>query len=178
MRIVTGLLLTLGLLVCLLPARADLQITLDPVIPDFVPGSAGEPILSGTLTSLDLSQPLLLNDIDIELSCQSNGLLVGDSNVFFQNVVGILDVNNNGTYTGPLFGVQVDPATPPGLYTGTVSILGGADIFASDVLGSATFSINVVPEPGTASLGILFAAGSLGAFCRQRRRTRTLRASQ
>jgi hypothetical protein len=67
-----------------------------------------------------------------------------------------------------LFDIQVgSPAY--GIYTGSYFLLGGADGGASENLAGADFTIEVVPEPGTAGLLGLSAAFAFG-FLRLRRR--------
>jgi hypothetical protein len=49
--------------------------------------------------------------------------------------------------------VFLNPATPAGLYLGSISILGGfSDHGALDTLATASFAINVTPEPGVVVL--------------------------
>jgi len=63
------------------------------------------------------------------------------------------------SYTGPIFGVDINPLTPFGVYNGTAEFSGnggtgdpGNDGFAVD----EAFTINVVPEPATGLLTLAF----------------------
>jgi hypothetical protein len=75
-----------------------------------------------------------------------------------------------GTDSGPIdmFDIQVGNA-PFGIYGGSYSLQGGANADAGGELAVAEFSIEVVPEPGTAGLLGLSAAFAFG-FLRLRRR--------
>jgi hypothetical protein len=76
-----------------------------------------------------------------------------------------------GSYTGLLFNVDVPPGTPAGLYAGSFEIIGGGPSDFTDVAGSATFNVDVTPEPGSLILllaGLTGLAG-LGGSLRRRR---------
>jgi hypothetical protein len=49
------------------------------------------------------------------------------------------------TYADIVFGVAVNPSTPPGNYSGTVTLVGGSDIFATNNLASQTFQVMLPP---------------------------------
>jgi hypothetical protein len=68
------------------------------------------------------------------------------------------------TPTFPFFNVTVPLSAPFGLYPGRFDILGGgpADLMT---VGSATFAVNVVPEPGTVCM-LLAGAVCLGLMRR------------
>jgi hypothetical protein len=59
-----------------------------------------------------------------------------------------------GESFGPsiLFTVTVPFGTDPGAYDGTFNILGGPGVGDQNLLGSASFTVDVVPEPGTFAL--------------------------
>lgn len=69
-----------------------------------------------------------------------------------------LSLGAGETWTGILFRVLTGPSVVPGLYSGTFNLLGGDDSSASDLLASAPFAVQVVPEPATLS----GTAGALG----------------
>jgi hypothetical protein len=55
--------------------------------------------------------------------------------------------------TDCVFGIQIAPGTPQGLFTGSVSILGGYDDpNAMGVLATQNFALVVAPEPGSAGI--------------------------
>lgn len=80
-----------------------------------------------------------------------------DDTPFFLNVPPLLMAG--GSYSGPLFDVMVPFATPNGLYVGSFSVIGGDSAASSDILATRDFGVRVVPEPGTAGLVLLAAAG-------------------
>jgi hypothetical protein len=91
--------------------------------------------------------------------------------------MGTTDANNNPTdsYTGGFFDVTLDPSVAPGLYTGTVSIIGGAGAFATDTVATHDFSVTVLPAAvpeasSVVSLGVLLAMGLGGLVVSARRR--------
>jgi len=66
--------------------------------------------------------------------------LTADSNVFFANVPGILLPNE--TYTGPIVTITISSTADQTDYTGSVTIKGGADIFALTDLLSQSFQVS------------------------------------
>jgi len=65
-------------------------------------------------------------------------------------------------FTGNLFTVTVPASASLGTYVGSFTLLGGADANASNPLGTATFAVNVVPEPSSIMLLISGVAGLAG----------------
>lgn len=155
-------------------SAASLTVTLDNVSFSALPGSVVT--VTGTIAS-DYGATVDLNSINISLG----GDFTVDSSSFF---AGPLTVSANGsTLNYTLFTLTPnDPFTfPYGLYTGTISILGGVEVGnvydpnVYDLLGETQFNINVadpstgIPEPATSAL-ILMAAAGWGLY---RRGTRT-----
>jgi PEP-CTERM motif len=104
----------------------------------------------------------------------TSALVVNDTPFFLNFPLFLLPA---GSVHAPIFIVQVPSTTLPGLYAGVFDIVGGADPFAFDVIGSQSFAVNVtaaptatVPEPATLTL---VALGSLAA--RPVRRLRKVR---
>ncbi len=89
---------------------------------------------------------LYLNDIQFVLYPPETTAVVADTNAFFANVPGILLPGE--TYTNVVFGVTLGAVSPPGNYYGTVTILGGSNIFAASNLASATFLISLPDSVG------------------------------
>jgi hypothetical protein len=143
-------------------ARADLTFNLTPNLQSGPPGSFLT--YNGTL-SYTGADPIFLNDISFMFN-SGGSVLTGDSSVFFNNVPGIFF--DGDVYNGPIFGIQVDPSAAPLLYSGTATILGGADPGATDAIASADFLVSVTPEPVT---WVMFLLGGVGviAYARKRR---------
>ena len=126
-------------------AQADLSFSLTPAAQSGV--GTNEIFFTGALTNASLTTNFL-NNIQITFTNAATNYLTADTNVFFANVPGILLPGE--TYTDVIFGIAVNPATPPGNYYGTVTIQGGSDIFAAVNLTNQTFQISLPP----ASLGV------------------------
>jgi hypothetical protein len=104
---------------------------------------SNEVFFSGAITNLGASN-LFLNSIAINFDGAAANYLSADTNIFFANVPGILLPGE--TYTQSLvFGVAISPSTPPGQYTGEVTIVGGTNIFAGGNLSTQTFEISLPP---------------------------------
>src|SRR5580698_10477859 len=109
-------------------------------------------IFSGAIANEDLST-VDLNNIDITLD---GSLFQVDPSFFFSGPPTVAAGASTPSFL--LFSVTVDlPYTaPPGVQTGTLTILGGVEIgntydpTVQDFLGSVPFSVNVsTPEPST-----------------------------
>ncbi|HEY2329150.1 MAG TPA: hypothetical protein VGI63_04995 [Verrucomicrobiae bacterium] len=122
-------------------AQANLAFVLTPAARSGV--GSNEVFFAATMTNANPTTNLYLNDLQLSFTNAATNYLAADTNVFFANVPGILLTNE--TYTDIVFGVSINPSTPRGNYSGTVSILGGANIFATNNLASQTFQISLVP---------------------------------
>jgi hypothetical protein len=129
------------LLLPIAPARADLAFVLTPAVQSGV--GSNEFFFTGTLINTSLTDNLFLNDIQFDFIDEAAGYLAADTNVFFANVPGILLPFE--TYSDVVFGVTIDPATPPGQYFGVVTIQGGTNIFAATNLASPIFEVSLPP---------------------------------
>jgi hypothetical protein len=107
----------------------------------------GEVFFIGALTNTGLTTNFL-NNIQFAFTGAATNYLTADTNVFFANVPGILLPGE--TYADVVFGAVINPATPPGNYSGTVAIQGGTDIFGAGNLTNQTFQVSLPP----AALGI------------------------
>ena len=147
MRLKSFILLSgLALLLSLAPARADLAFVLSPAVRSGV--GSNEFFFTGTLINASLTDNLYLNDIQFDFIDGAADYLAADTNVFFANVPGILLPFE--TYSDVVFGIEINPATPPGQYFGFVTIQGGTNIFATTDLASLIFEVSLPP----AALGI------------------------
>ncbi len=113
-----------------------------------------EIFFTGALTNTSLTTNFL-NSIQFGFTNAATNYLTADTNVFFANVPGLLLPGE--TYTDVVFGIFISPATPPGNYSGTVTIQGGADIFAVANLTNQTFQVTLPP----AALGIATSGSNL-----------------
>ena len=84
-----------------------------------------------------------LNNIQFAFTGAATNYFMADTNVFFANVPGILLPGD--TYTDVVFGVVISPATPPGNYSGTVTIQGGTNIFDATSSSGQSFQISLPP---------------------------------
>jgi hypothetical protein len=132
------LLLVLALLAAFAPARADLSFTLTPAVQSRAVSNAV--VFTGTLSNMCTTNELFLNDIQISLIGAATNYLAADTNSFYANVPGILLASE--TYSDVVFAVDINAGTPPGDYFGTVTILGGSNIFAENALTSLTFQVS------------------------------------
>ncbi len=131
----------LALLLPSASATADLAFFLTPAVQSDV--GSNEVIFTGTLTNTSPTDNLFLNNIQISFIGNATNYLTADTNVFFANVPGILLPGE--TYSDVVFGIALNPATPPGQYFGVVTLQGGTNIFAATNLAGPTFEITLPP---------------------------------
>jgi len=136
----------LALLLSAAPVRAGLAFFLTPAVRSGA--GSNEFLFTGTLINTSLTDNLFLNDIQFDFIGGAAGRLTADTNVFFANVPGILLPFE--TYSDVVFGIGINPATPPGQYFGFVTLRGGTNIFAATDLASPIFEVSLPP----AALGL------------------------
>lgn len=144
-------------------ARADsIDFSLTSPTQSVVVGS-GPLAFSAALTNTGSSDVFLNAD---NFSADA-GLTIDDS-AFFSLPLFLSPAGQSGDTTGTvtLFSVTLDPNLLPGTYTGTFSILGGADDQTFDVLATQQFTIDAmapaaVPEPPSLALMIVGATAAL-----------------
>jgi hypothetical protein len=135
------------------PAWADIVITLDSSTLSGLPGDTLT--FTGTVQNLD-SAIVDLNDCQVNLSGQFVTDCVSSFLTFAPYTLDPLATS----FDFAMFTISVNlPYTDlPGLQSGSFDVLGGTegvggyDPSTQNLLGTADFSVNVVPEPGTASL--------------------------
>ena len=122
-------------------ARADLTLQLTPSAPSAAPGAVLT--FQGILTNTSTTDKLFLNDLQATLTGSAAANVTLKSNAFFGNVPGILLPGE--TYNGPLFQVKLGANAPAADYAGSVTIQGGADIFASATLATSSLALLATP---------------------------------
>lgn len=135
MRLKSFLILGVLMVVCSTEVRAGLSFVLTPST-EIGPQGA-EVFFNGTLINTDPTNAVYLNDIQFVAS--SN--LTPVANAFFANVPGILSAGQ--TYSDIVFAVTINFAIPTGNYFGTVTLVGGSNIFASSSLATQPFEVSV-----------------------------------
>jgi hypothetical protein len=120
-----------------LSVRGALTVAIESSVQNAARGT--EIVFSGTLTNTSAVDKLFLNDIHATLNGSTATYVALQRNDFFANVPGILLPGE--TYTGPIFRLALDAASPADDYTGTLTLDGGTDIVAAATLASATFTV-------------------------------------
>src|SRR5579859_5623958 len=141
MRLKPSLLLAALLLALATSTRADTGFFLTPGALSGI--GSNEVVFAAALTNASTTDTLYLNDIQLSFTGAATNYLAADTNVFFANLPGILLAGE--TYADIVFGVAINPSTPPGNYSGTVTLAGGSDIFATNNLASQTFQVLLPP---------------------------------
>lgn len=121
------------LFVTLMNASAALTVSIDAPVVNAAAGSIL--VFNGTLTNTDSAAKVFLNDVQVSAPAG----LTSQPNVFFANIPGILLPGE--TYTGPFFSVALNPGAASGDYGATLTVSGGADIFAAGTLATAGFTV-------------------------------------
>ena len=143
MKVLTILIM---LWLCLFAANGEAQIVLD-LMPIEQEAALGQAVTYSAAISNTGTVEIFLNGDALNLT--GAGLHVDDS-AFIANAPASLLPNE--TWAGDVFSVQVDPDTFPSIYVGTLTLLGGTDVFSQDELASQNFQLTVeaaVPEPGS-----------------------------
>jgi hypothetical protein len=125
------------------PVHADVTFTVTPSVQYGVKNK--EVVFTGTLSNTNLTGDLFLNDIQISFACAATNYLTASANTFFANVPGILSPGE--TYSDVVFAVAISSNTPAGDYFGTVTIVGGTNIFDVTVLANQMFQVSVFDTP-------------------------------
>jgi hypothetical protein len=121
--------------------QAQLAFDLTPAAQSDV--GSNEVIFAGELINTSLSDDLFLNNIQFDFIDEADDYLAADTNAFFANVPGILLPSE--TYSDVVFGITINPTTPPGQYFGIVTIQGGTNIFAATNLAGPIFEVSLPP---------------------------------
>lgn len=163
------------------PAAQTYPPTYDPAICEVNSGTTQPCLLFlGTLTDTDTDGSYLSLyslTLDFTNDPQDSAYFTVD-NAFYNDVPGSFVGDPNAatdgspvpnTYTGPIFGLDIDPSTPSGEYNLTAAIEGAGgtgDPTYSGFIEEAQFAVFVVPEP--ASFLMVFAALLVIALLRAR----------
>jgi hypothetical protein len=157
-------------------AADPVTITFDTSPQTGIPGGP-DLIFSGNITNNTAFPIFLIGDM-LDLTPNVAGISIDDTPLFLGAPpfgTPFLDPAGTVSFSGPLLDVSLDTTVPNGLYTGTLTLLGGTgpDGNPNDTtfLGSNAFQVRVVPEPGVMSL--LAAGGVVGAAFMTRRQRRS-----
>jgi len=137
MKAAAPLLAAACVMLCAMPARAQVTMALAPAIQNSAAGQSA--VFYGTLANTSTTDEVFLNNIGVAMSGTAAGAAVTGSNPFYANVPGILLPGE--TYTGEIFSVALSGTAPPVDYDGVVTLQGGADIFATEDLADEAFAV-------------------------------------
>jgi hypothetical protein len=132
----------LSLLLAISTARADLSLTLLPSSRSAL--GTNYIVFTGLLTNRNTSGNFYLNNIAVTFNGAAGSYFSADANSFFGNVPGILQPGDS--YNDVIFALALSSNTPQTNYSGTVTIRGGSDIFASTDLVAQSFQIFFSPS--------------------------------
>jgi hypothetical protein len=118
-----------------------------------LPATRGQTVTFSATVANTTSASLLLNADSLNIAAP----LTANDTKFLLNFP--LSLATGQVFTAPAFDVSVPSTTPYGLYAGVFDILGGGSVNAQTTIGTATFAVSVVPEPGT------FGSGLAGLGC-------------
>lgn len=179
----TGPALAAALLLALLAPPAARAQTTSPLAFTLMPsdqtGAPGSTLhFTGTLSNTTGTAIFLNGDSN---TLNAPGLTLDDS-PFLSAPTSLAPVGQPGsTYTGGFFDILIAPSAMSGVFSGSFTILGGADGSANDAQASQTFSVTVgtpspVPEASTTvSLGLLLLGlGGVAVSAKRKKQARLL----
>jgi hypothetical protein len=148
-----------------LSARAQVVIDLSPNTPQTI--APGETIdFSGTVTNT--GPDVFVNGDELKLDPPNFAFTFDDTPIVTASQ--LFPLPAGGTYTGPLFSVTAPGGIINDSYLGTLTLFGGPDTFTTDPIGSASFRLNAVPEPGPMALLVSGGVAGAGLLLRRRRK--------
>ncbi len=165
MNTIRTLLTTAGL--CLITAVSQAQIAISLAPSSFMPMTPGGSISwSGTLTNTGL-QDLYISGDEILIS-PSLSFTIDDTPLL--TPVQLYPLVAGGTYSGLLFTLTAPNVILNGTFNGSFTLLGAADTFNTNPIGSQTFSFNAVPEPEAIALLFTSVLAGTGFIIRNKKR--------
>ena len=142
------------------------------ISPSLLVGNPGQAVtFTGTLENLT-GDTVYINSNSFTFDIAGVGVL--DDSLFLSNAPFFLNAFET-TVPFDFLAVNVPMPQAPGFYSGVLTVLGGADGLASDILGSGSFQLEVpkpaaagpeIPEPST----VLLMSGGLALLWWKRRR--------